>query len=134
MPRPVRSRKICGEPKFREFAPVSGCQGSKENVILTVDEYEVMRLVDLEKKTHSEAVVNMDISRTTVTEIYEAAREKITDCIVNGKRLIIQGGSYWICNGSTQYFCTKNCEKRRNYIRALKEAKAIKKALENKES
>ncbi len=41
----------------------------------------------------------MDISRTTVTEIYESARYKLAQCIVNGKRLIIAGGNYRICEG-----------------------------------
>lgn len=41
----------------------------------------------------------MDVSRTTVTEIYESARYKLAQCIVNGKRLIISGGNYRICEG-----------------------------------
>lgn len=135
MPRPQRSRKVCNEPKFREFVPKApdlpdvgkdGQNGSREEpegILLTTDEYEILRLVDLEKKTHGEAAVNMDISRTTATEIYEAAREKVADCIVNGKRLTIQGGNYRICDGSTDYFCIKKCEKRLNYIRQRKEKK-----------
>jgi len=51
----------------------------------------------------------MDISRTTVTEIYEKARFKIADCIVNGKMLQISGGNYKLCNGSAKQCCNKKC-------------------------
>ncbi len=61
-------------------------------VILSTDEYEAIRLVDFEKKTHEQCAQQMDISRTTVTEIYERARFKLADSIVNGKRLVIDHG------------------------------------------
>ena len=54
-------------------------------VRLTVDEYEVIRLVDYERLPHAECAGQMDISRTTVTEIYERARHKLADMVVNGK-------------------------------------------------
>lgn len=65
-----------------------------EKVTMTVDEYEVIRLVDLEKCTHEQCAERMEISRTTVTEIYESARYKLADSVVNGKRLYISGGNY----------------------------------------
>jgi predicted DNA-binding protein (UPF0251 family)/predicted Fe-Mo cluster-binding NifX family protein len=63
-------------------------------VVLNVDEYETIRLVDLEKLTHGECASRMGVSRSTVTDIYESARQKIADCLVNGRRLIIAGGDY----------------------------------------
>lgn len=81
-----------------------------EKVVLTLEEFETIRLVDYEKQTHSQCAAQMDISRTTVTEIYETAREKIADCLVNGKRLVIEGGSYRICNGAASYCCRKICD------------------------
>lgn len=97
MPRPQRCRRICEEPEFDSFSP----EGIPNNdvVILTVDEYEVIRLVDLQQLTHSQAAQQMDISRTTATEIYNSARIKIADCIVNGKKLIVTGGNYRLCRG-----------------------------------
>ena len=41
----------------------------------------------------------MDISRSTVQEIYESARRKIAACLVHGKPLHITGGNYRICGG-----------------------------------
>lgn len=89
MARPSRCRRVCDEPAFDRFAPCG--RDGVEEVSLTVDEYEVIRLVDYEKKTHAQCAAQMDISRTTVTEIYEKARYKIADCLVNGKQLRIAG-------------------------------------------
>jgi len=75
-----------------------------------VDEYEAVRLIDLEKLTHEQCAGQMDISRTTVTELYETARYKIADSIVHGKRLSISGGHYKVCDG-TRPCCQKRCVK-----------------------
>lgn len=91
MARPSRCRRICTKPAYDSFIPEGISCG--ERVILTVDEYEVIRLIDLEKMTHEQCARQMDISRTTVTEFYEAAREKIADSIVHGKLLLISGGT-----------------------------------------
>lgn len=60
----------------------------------TVDEYEAVRLIDFGKQTHEQCARQMGVSRTTVTKMYERARYKIADCIVNGKILRITGGNY----------------------------------------
>ncbi len=65
---------------------------AREKVIMTMDEYETIRLVDLEKCTHEQCAKQMGIARTTVTEIYESARYKMADSIVNGKTLRFQVG------------------------------------------
>lgn len=109
MARPSRYRRICSEPKYDGFAPC-GIKNA-EQVVLTVDEFETIRLIDCEKKTHEQCGLQMDISRTTVTEIYERAREKIADCIINGKELRIAGGNYVLCGGSAVKYCGKRCNK-----------------------
>lgn len=107
MARPRRCRRVCAEPDYGSFRP-DGIPGGA-SITLTVDEYEVIRLIDLEKLTHEQCAKRMDISRTTVTEIYESAREKIADSIVNGKVLLIAGGDYRLCDGSAIHFCQKRC-------------------------
>ena len=97
MPRPQKCRRICFTPQYDSFYPENS--QTDDTITLTLDEYEVIRLVDLEKKTHEQCSAQMDVSRTTVTEIYESARYKLAQCIVNGKRLIISGGNYRICEG-----------------------------------
>ena len=108
MARPKRCRRICREPIYDSFTPDSALM--KEDMILTIDEYETIRLIDLEKMTHEQSAMQMDISRTTVTELYESARYKIADSLVNGKRLLISGGHYRICNGVNPC-CRKKCTK-----------------------
>ena len=97
MPRPPRCRRICGIPKIDAFCP-SGNRRT-EPILLTLDEYEVIRLVDLEQQTHEQCASQMDISRSTVQEIYENARRKIAACLVHGRPLHITGGNYRICGG-----------------------------------
>lgn len=111
MARPRRSRRVCSEPAYGSFFP-DGIPYAGE-VMLTLDEYEAVRLIDLEKLTHARCAVQMDISRTTVTEIYESARSKLADAIVNGKVLLIAGGDYRLCDGSARVSgcCHKYCRR-----------------------
>lgn len=74
MPRPPRCRRICALPQVDAFSPDG--RADTEPVLLALDEYEVIRLVDLEKLTHEQCAAQMDISRSTVQEIYESARQK----------------------------------------------------------
>ncbi len=109
MARPSRCRRICFGPAYESFVP-EGIPGSGL-VGLTLDEYEAIRLIDLERQTHAQCAKQMDISRTTVTEIYESARKKIADSLVNGKPLLISGGNYRFCDGSAVRYCQKNCRR-----------------------
>lgn len=108
------------------FSPDNGAES--EPIILTLDEFETIRLVDLEKQTHEQAAKQMEIARSTVTEIYESARHKIADSIVNGHRLIISGGNYRLCDGSSSWCYRKNCQKqnqKRTYDVILKGEKIM---------
>lgn len=113
MARPVRCRRICFEPKYDSFSPCGAEQ--TEQVLLSVDEFEAVRLIDYEKRTHEQCARQMGVSRTTVTEMYERARGRIADCLVNGKTLCISGGNYALCDGSAQSGCGKVCD-RKDYV------------------
>ena len=110
MPRHQRCRRICEYPACESFSPEKN--GSNQTVTLTLDEYEVLRLVDFERQTHEQCAQQMDISRTTVTEIYDSARYKVADSIVNGKRLLISGGNYRLCDGTGTGCCRQECPRR----------------------
>ena len=99
MPRPTRCRRICKEPLYDSFVPENGCE-DRSAVELSVDEFETIRLIDLDKYTHEQCAEQMDISRTTVTELYESARFKLADSLINGKHLVIKGGHYRLCDGN----------------------------------
>ena len=98
MPRPKRCRRICSEPLNSVFYP--SVDNDLEGISLTLDEYEVIRLVDLEGYSHLECAKQMDISSSTVQEIYESARGKIASFIVCGRKLYIRGGNYQVCGCS----------------------------------
>lgn len=111
MSRPQRSRRICNVPEISHFVPLSvpDCGKNSDEVILTLDEYEVLRLVDREGMTHSECAAQMNISRTTVTEICESARRKVAEAIVGGRELVIAGGRWELCSGSRQDCLREDC-------------------------
>ena len=90
MPRPVRCRIIEHMPVYRSFSPDDIT--ADESVRMTVDEYEAVRLLDVEGLTQEACADRMNVARTTVTAIYDSARKKIADAIVHGKRLLIAGG------------------------------------------
>ena len=97
MPRPRKFRRVCHYPQTLSFAPEEG-QG-KDPVILTVDEYETIRLMDREGLSQEEASAQMGVARTTVQQIYGSARRKLADAIVDGRPLVIRGGDYRLCGG-----------------------------------
>ena len=92
VPRRPRCRRIGGFPDCWSFTPddVPGA----ETVVLTLDEYETIRLLDREGLTQEQCAERMGVSRTTVTAIYESARRKLARVVVDGLRLRIGGGSY----------------------------------------
>ena len=97
MARPQKCRCICSIPRVREFCPDN--QDDNEAVQLKYDEYEALRLLDFEQKTQKECALKMGVSRPTVTRIYNDARYKLVDAIVNGKKLCIGGGDVIVCPG-----------------------------------
>ena len=92
MARPKRCRRICKYPDYWSFGPDDDNTGAA--VVLTLDEYETIRLIDFEKWSQAKCAEQMDVARTTVTAIYENARYKLSDALVNGKRIVIAGGEY----------------------------------------
>ena len=83
MPRPTKCRKVCHFPQVLEFLP-SQAGEQKAPVILTVDEYEAIRLIDKEGLSQEQCCEFMQIARTTVQRIYESARKKLAAVLVDG--------------------------------------------------
>lgn len=96
MPRPQRCRRICALPEYTRFAPEGGADA--EHITLTLDEYEAIRLMDREGLTHEQCAEVMQVGRTTATEIYASARRKLAGLIVDGRALVIVGGSVRLCD------------------------------------
>lgn len=100
MPRPRKWRKVCCLPDNDRFGPLNTTVNGENFVTMSVDEYESIRLIDLEGYTQEECANQMAIARTTVQGMYNSARRKLAESLVNGKLLRIEGGEYILCNGS----------------------------------
>ena len=120
MARPRKCRKVCCLPKYNEFIPANVEEESKETIILTVDEYEAIRLIDHENFSQEECSEYMGVARTTVQQIYTLARKKLSQMLVDGKKLEIRGGQYRLCDGKEEYCGCGGC-RRHKRCRTLQE-------------
>lgn len=112
MPRPRKWRRVCCLPDSDRFGPLNPLLQQDLVILMTVDEYETIRLIDLEGLTQEECAAQMHIARTTVQGIYTDARKKLADSLVNGKILQIEGGDYKLCDGP-EGTCGMGCRRRR---------------------
>lgn len=115
MPRSQKRRHVCGLPEFNEFRPVTDNAVSTDQIVLTVDEYETIRLIDYKGLSQEECSEYMQVGRTTVQAIYTAARKKIATAIVNGQSLLIRGGSYCLCEGEETHRGCRECHRHRKH-------------------
>ncbi|MCE5242926.1 MAG: DUF134 domain-containing protein [Desulfobacteraceae bacterium] len=92
MPRRKCCRRIGGKPPCRVFGPVGAPVALLEEVFLGEDEFEALRLADLEGLYHEEAAMRMDVSRQTFGRIVESARRKVARALAGGFVLRIEGG------------------------------------------
>ena len=93
MSRPKCCRQIGAMPGRTCFQPEGVTTSSFDEVLLTLDEYEAIRLADLEGLYQEQAASRMNVSRQTFGRIIETARSKVANVLVNGKVLRIEGGS-----------------------------------------
>ena len=114
MPRPVKCRKVCHFPNVLEFFP-TGDYEKKTPIVLTVDEYETIRLLDKKGYSQEQCAESMQIARTTVQRIYEIARKKIADALIDGHPLRIEGGDFRICDGQGSNCNLGGCYKQELY-------------------
>ena len=94
MPRPPRCRRVASLPGTTYFKPAGVPLRSLDEVQLSVDETEAIRLKDLEGVEQEEGAVKMDVSRATFQRILTSARRKLADALLNGKAIRIEGGNF----------------------------------------
>jgi predicted DNA-binding protein (UPF0251 family) len=99
--RPKRLRRLAFSPPAHSFLPTGeeGHPVQKEIIILTMDEFESLRLADLECHSQEEAAKKMGISRATFGRIVESGRSKVAKALVHGYRLEITGGAFMFGRG-----------------------------------
>lgn len=114
MPRPMKWRKVCCLPESNRFGPLDSPTDENNFVKMTVDEYETIRLIDLEGFTQEECAKQMNVARTTIQGIYNEARKKLAESLVIGKVLLIEGGEYRLCDGLGMG-CGRGCKRHRMF-------------------
>ncbi len=113
MPRPMKMRKVCCLPSSNLFGPLNAQAEPESFVVMSVDEYETIRLIDLEDFTQEECADQMHVARTTVQRIYSKARKKLAEALVHGKTLRIEGGDYLLCEGLEETCRCGGCHRHR---------------------
>lgn len=108
MSRPKQFRKIFSPPLMTGFKPFGIPRAQLEEVVLHYDEYEVVRLLDYEGLMQEQAAEKMNVSRPTLTRIYESARKTIAKAFVEGKMIVIEGGNV---DFGRQWFRCRKCHK-----------------------
>lgn len=111
MSRPTKVRRVCSYPENLAFSPAT--ESNEEPIILTMDEFEAVRLIDKECLSQEECSVQLGVGRTTVQKIYETARKKLAQALVLGLPLKIQGGDYSMCAGNQENCYRSECGKAR---------------------
>lgn len=102
-------RNVQSAPAVKGFRPFGRMEGQRKSVVLSLDEYEAIRWLDYEHLTQEQAAVQMQISRPTLTRIYEKARNKFATALVEGSNLLIEGGEItleshvWLCKDCGVY-------------------------------
>lgn len=112
MPRPKQCRRVECPPESKGFRPLGrGCLRRTDPVVLKIDEYESIRLIDYEGLSQDEAALRMQVSRPTCTRIYESARKAIALAIVECRELQIGEGDVEFYG---EWHSNTNNQKRKN--------------------
>ena len=93
MPRKKINRRLLAPPLIKGLM-ILGPKNRTEQIFLHFEEFEAIKLLDYNNLTQEEAAACMDVSRPTLTRIYESARDKVARCLVEGKDMMIKGGKF----------------------------------------
>lgn len=103
MPRPIKPRKIGFIPTYNYFVPHGVKKCNLLHVSIKLEELEAMRLKDILNLSQEECAKEMNVSRQTFQLILDSARKKITESLIEGKAIKIEGGNY------TRNICIYKC-------------------------
>lgn len=112
MSRPKKCRRVCGLPRCSEFGPSARERSGSGPVLMSVEEYEAIRLIDYQGCSQAECSEYMCVARTTAQFIYNSARKKLAAALVEGRPLRIEGGSYQLCEGAAEHCPRHGCRGR----------------------
>ena len=110
MPRRRRLRKVVAPPKFKGYKPYGTNHNRTDYIELLYEEYEALKLADYDLMNHEEASKLMGISRPTFARIYESARRKIANALVESKEIktvfgnAVMDKNWYVCNDCMSRF------------------------------
>ena len=108
MPRPRICKRVANDPSWVYFKPRGVPLRDLDEESLLVEEFEALRLVDLEGLTQEEAADRMGVSQPSVNRLVASARKKIVSALVNGRAIRIEGGDYMITKRTFVCYDCKN--------------------------
>ena len=114
MPRPRKYRKVCCLPQSNLYGPLNLPISDDNIIIMSVGEYEAIRLIDFEEMTQESCAESMNVARTTIQRIYADARKKLSDSLVNSKIIKIEGGDYTLYSEEERQYGYGRCRRHRN--------------------
>lgn len=110
MPRHPKCRQVESEPLVTYFKPAGIPRHALEELTLSVDELEAIRLKDREGLNQEECAQRMHVSRPTFQRILITARNKLAEAVIDGKAIRIEGGHYRIGPKKACSFCKNEDE------------------------
>ena len=93
-------RRVDSLPRITSFKPAGVPLAQLQEIRISVEEAEAIRLKDLEGLEQEECAEKMNVSRSTFARILLSARQKIADALLNGKAIRIEGGNYELASRS----------------------------------
>lgn len=96
------------------YGPLNAASRKESVISMSIEEYETIRLIDLQGFMQEEAAGQMKIARATVQRIYNGARKKLAESFVDGKVIKIEGGDYVLCSGAEDFCRCGGCSKHRS--------------------
>lgn len=96
MPRPRRCRRVGSRPNTTYFKPAGVRMIDLKEIVLNIDEWEAVRLTDFLEIEQIEASKKMGISQPTFHRLLKSARKKLTEAIIKGKAIRVEGGNFEI--------------------------------------
>jgi uncharacterized protein len=103
--RPQKDRIVTCDPTISYFKPRGVPLREMEEVRLTIDQMEALRLADLEGLSQQEAGFRMGVSRATFGRIIQQARKVVAEAIINGKAILLEGGNYQVRSNQRRFAC-----------------------------
>ncbi|NLN80292.1 MAG: DUF134 domain-containing protein [Erysipelotrichia bacterium] len=116
MSRPRKYKRVYCVPNNNVFGSLNSINND-DFIIMLVEEFETIRLIDWEGLTQEECAQEMNVARATVQKLYQDARTKLANSLVNGLLLKVEGGNYELHENASRFYKGQGCRQQRFHHR-----------------